>query len=536
MSLWQLPFAAGLTAAIALLVLRRIAPHLSLVDKPGRHGSHRTPIPLVGGLSVLLGLGLPLIPSILNHPPSSDFTRRALLILGSSLVMFAVGFWDDLRDLSVGTKLGVQILVLGVLVSLGLRIPIIEIPFLNEVPIGVLAVPLTILWGLAVCNAINFVDGQDGLAISIVLTITVTLTGLAWQLGDTLLLSVGLSLSGALAAALCFNWPPASVYLGNAGSFGLGILLAVATLLAGKVMETRGAWELQTNRLVRYQILFLVLPFGYPLLELGLSLARRALVGKPVTLADRDHLHHRLSRQGWENSGILAVATLISALGGSASLLVGRGYDGAAAALLAGQSFLLANIFYAGGYSELLDRRRRRARMSAARLTHHIGVGYQLKVELTNSPEQLLRLIEEMCLEMGVSHLELLLRNHLHRWEIRFQQSRDSEAREGNPPLTAESDRSVVESERAYCVFLLPGSRNANHDLRLAMSNFLSKALARLESFSELPPSQLSDHSAVTVWGLISGSAGNPGIELGRLRVRLLTGEPEHDRRRWMTS
>jgi UDP-GlcNAc:undecaprenyl-phosphate GlcNAc-1-phosphate transferase len=276
------------TTALLTPVVRRLAIDYDWVDHPDGHRKlHADIVPAIGGLAIAIGFAVglaylhavrTLLPFEVVFPPSA--------LWAGALVIVASGFYDDTRGLGFKGKLAVQILVAYALLHAGYRVDLAWIPFVSEDPYSqaLLSIPVTMLWIVGVINAVNLLDGLDGLAAGVSLIAFASL-GLIFGLhGEIGLVMIALIITGALAGFLLFNFNPASIFMGDSGSLFLGYLLATYSL----------AGTGHTSPWVALVLPAVVL--GLPLVDTALSIARRFVEQKAIFAADRDHIHHRLTR------------------------------------------------------------------------------------------------------------------------------------------------------------------------------------------------------------------------------------------------
>ena len=279
---WGIAFILSL---ILTLLCRRLALRLGLIDRPAARKAHRRPTPLLGGLAMLLAimggawiLRLPL-----------DWTLPLAAIA-------AVGFWDDRFGLSVRFKLAAQILIAawGVLQLGGLALPL---------P-AYLAWTLTVLWIVGLTNAVNLLDNVDGAAALSTAWSALFLAVLASGAGATDVAALAVVLSGACGGFLVFNWPPASIFMGDGGSLPLG--LGLATLAVG----VQQALERSTGPWTAFGVLVLCLCL--PIFDTALVVVSRLRRGlNPLTAPGKDHSTHRLLRLGLSRRGLLLVLSAV---------------------------------------------------------------------------------------------------------------------------------------------------------------------------------------------------------------------------------
>lgn len=271
----------------------------SIVDKPNARKVHQTPMPFVGAAiwaGVLLAIWL------------LPIERR--LLIGISLggtVAFAVGFVDDFiksrgGDWAAGPKFVGQILAATLLYSAGVKVQFLSNPFTGGLvylpDLGSLAV--TVAWVVGVTNLINFMDGLDGLACGLVNIAALTMAVVSYSMGQPTTLLVSLVLVGVTSAFFRVNFNPARMFMGDAGAYFLGFMLAAVSV--------EGAFKSAT--LVGLLIPIIVL--GLPIADTVFNIVRRFLSGKPVYMADKGHTHHRLLDAGLSQRQTVLVMYLIS--------------------------------------------------------------------------------------------------------------------------------------------------------------------------------------------------------------------------------
>jgi UDP-GlcNAc:undecaprenyl-phosphate GlcNAc-1-phosphate transferase len=302
-------FVASLASAVVLIPLMiRIARKVGFLDHPGPRKIHAEPIPYGGGIVVAAAVltagfaasrhGLP------AAPKAFPFVVYAL----GSLVILVLGLVDDRRRLSAGFKLFVQTIVaVGVAVG-GERLRMFDIP-------AALSVAVTVLWILAVTNAFNLLDHMDGLSSGVALLAGSAFLVVALQTGQPLIAAMIVPLLGACAGFLLFNFPPAKIFLGDAGSLFVGFWLSCLTISFTFYVKHDARYELYT-----YFVPLAIL--AVPLFDTASVVIIRLLRRKPIFEGDNNHLAHRLTALGMSRRGaVLTVYALTLATGISAVLL-----------------------------------------------------------------------------------------------------------------------------------------------------------------------------------------------------------------------
>jgi len=310
--------AAGALTTLATLPLWRAWCRRSgHVDDPGARKIHDEAIPLAGGLAVLTGILVPLLLAILVlklhwlddgtvDRLSYGFSRRAgqlMAILGGAVGMTFLGWLDDRHELRPALKFAGQFLIAGVVAAAGVRVTLF-------VPNVVFSFAITIFWILTITNALNFLDNMNGLCAGLGV-IAATFFGLkAAALDQYLVASIAFLAAGALLGFLPFNFPRASVFLGDAGSHLTGFLLAVLAILPHFHSPKH------PNALA---VLTPLLVLAVPLLDLAWVVLLRWRQGQPFYVGDTNHISHRLARGGFSRTQAVLVIWAAAAAVGSAA-------------------------------------------------------------------------------------------------------------------------------------------------------------------------------------------------------------------------
>lgn len=313
---------AFLTAALLSLVLtglvRRAAIVRGWLDRPTEARKvHLQPMPRIGGLAIALAFFLPVVclaawsPGVWSGAlPHAD---ELLGLLGGAAFLTGVGLVDDLVGLSAWKKLAAQVLAAGLAQWGGLEIHSIGNPFGPALELGWLAVPVTTLFIVGITNAINLIDGLDGLAAGTGLFAVATIFVIAAINGNVLVALIAAALAGSLLGFLRHNFHPASIFMGDSGSLFLGYTLA-----------TTAIWG-STKSSMAVSLSIPLLCLGLPIADASLAIVRRFIRGVPIFSADREHIHHRLLARGlshrdavltlYAGSALLAIAALGLELG-----------------------------------------------------------------------------------------------------------------------------------------------------------------------------------------------------------------------------
>jgi UDP-GlcNAc:undecaprenyl-phosphate GlcNAc-1-phosphate transferase len=298
-----------LAASLMLTVaVRRLARHWGVVDRPdGRRKLHGRPTPLWGGVAVygatVIGLlALRLSPIVAGHA----FLELSTVWMLAAGFVCLVGGIDDLFDLPSRVKLVLQVVSVLPIVLFGHYVDRV-VAFGYPIELGWLAIPLTVLWLVGCINALNLLDGMDGLA-SIVGLSTAAMMGLvAANEGHPHVAVMATVLAAALLGFLVYNLPPASVFLGDSGSMVIG--LSVGLLGIEGTLKTSATLAITAPAVA----------MTLPILDILAAVVRRKLTGKRLDAADRLHIHHRLLDRGWTPWQILCLTGAICLTTGCAA-------------------------------------------------------------------------------------------------------------------------------------------------------------------------------------------------------------------------
>jgi UDP-GlcNAc:undecaprenyl-phosphate GlcNAc-1-phosphate transferase len=272
--------ALGATAAVTPLAAT-VARRVGAIDQPRGRGLAPGGTPLLGGLAMLVGVELALFLAL------APFSEQLSAVAEGALLITLVGALDDRFDLLPGVKLVGQVLAAVLVVSGGVVVDFATIPFIGRVEFGWASAPFTVLGLVAVMNIVNFSDGIDGLAAGITAIAAAAFAVVAFDLGKVEGGTLAAITCGAALGFLIFNFHPASIYMGDAGSNLLGFLLGCSAVIGA--VKTQAA-------------LALVFPFlilAVPVLDTAFVVLKRLKYRQPVYHADREHFHHRLDRIGF---------------------------------------------------------------------------------------------------------------------------------------------------------------------------------------------------------------------------------------------
>ncbi len=298
---------AGTTAAIMPLVLA-VARRRRWLAIPGERTVHTVPTPNIGGLGLLCGVAVALLAARQMDRFDRLFTGNSELIgvLLAAVIIALVGFRDDVREVSAPGRVAATILAGLVLVWFGVTMFYFRLPFLGVFQISGDWVPIvTVLWLLVMTQAINLIDGLDGLAAGIVAIGSGAFFVYSWHLSDNGLLSepnigplIAVITCGVCIGFLPFNFNPARIFMGDSGSYLLGLLMSVSTsVVGGRADPTTQGFSGQTYFFLAPLFIPLII-LGVPIFDVLFAIVRRVSRGTGFATADKGHLHHRLINLG----------------------------------------------------------------------------------------------------------------------------------------------------------------------------------------------------------------------------------------------
>jgi len=269
--------------------VKTVGLKLGIVDRPNARKIHQSPVVRVGGVSIFAGTMIALLMVWrLGGFDTVGFPEKEViggLILGS-VCFFLIGFADDLLSLSSGSRLFMQIVVATVTWFMGLKIDFISIPFVDVINLGWLSLPISVIWLVGMANAINWIDGVDGLAAGVSGIAAVVMFIVTLFMDQTAAALIAAALAGAALGFLRYNFNPAQIFMGDGGAYFMGFTLAGVAII-GLVKTTA-----MTAVLLPYLIL------AVPIIDMSAVILSRISKGKSPFVADKSHLHHWLLEAG----------------------------------------------------------------------------------------------------------------------------------------------------------------------------------------------------------------------------------------------
>ncbi len=303
---------AAVVTSLGTPLMIRLATHLGVIDEThDERRVHEIPTPRIGGVAVFFGFALALF-AVLGFALSSpyalfpsiahlgvhqkveamsdqfDAVHRLVGLLFGSMLILGVGVWDDIMTMRPRSKLMAQVIVALVSMLYGFVIPGLINPF-NHNPAtnwidfpAYVSVPLTLLWYVGMMNAINFIDGLDGLLAGFAAISSLFLFAISVVHANPVVALVVIALAGAALGFLPYNFNPAKIFLGDAGSLFIGYVFATVSIIGA------------SKTAIAMSIVVPLLVLALPVLDTAAAIVRRAKAGKRITEADRGHFHHQL--------------------------------------------------------------------------------------------------------------------------------------------------------------------------------------------------------------------------------------------------
>ena len=310
---------------------RLLAHRVGLLDHPdGRRKMHGSAMPMTGGLAILLATTLTLgtallVPHELQQPLRQQTSLLVGLLLAVSII-YVVGVTDDRVRLRGRHKLLGQCLAVAVIMSFGVVVDSIQF-FGWQIELGLLALPFTAFLLVGAINSLNLIDGMDGLLGSVASILCLALAAMAALAGHWAMAAVAIALAGGLLGFLRYNFPPATIFLGDSGSMIVG--LTIGTLAIQSSVKAPA-----TVALVMPMVLMTL-----PIFDTAAAIVRRKLTGRSIYASDRGHLHHCLLGRGWSVRGVLLVVSTFCAVT-ALSVLASQAFNNEWIALITGMTVI----------------------------------------------------------------------------------------------------------------------------------------------------------------------------------------------------
>ncbi|GAA0436680.1 MraY family glycosyltransferase [Lentibacillus halophilus] len=286
-------------------LVKTLAIRIGAVDQPNDRKVHQNIMPRLGGLAIFFTF---LLGFLLFLPE----TMSAWPVLVGGVIITGVGVLDDLYELSAKAKLGGQLLAATTTVLGGVQIDFVTLPFgmlADRIEFGMFAIPITILWIVGITNAINLIDGLDGLAAGVSAIVILTISGLGIAMGNPLVALLGFILLGSTLGFLIFNFHPATLFMGDTGALFLGYMISVFAVI--------GLFK----NVAIFSLIVPIIILGVPILDTLFAIIRRFLNNQSLSAPDKLHLHHCLLRLGFSHRQTVIMIYALSSIFSTAAII-----------------------------------------------------------------------------------------------------------------------------------------------------------------------------------------------------------------------
>ncbi|MBS4223391.1 glycosyltransferase family 4 protein [Lederbergia citrea] len=282
-------------------LVKKLAINFKITDAPNHRKIHNKIMPRLGGLAIYISFMIGLLVSHQHDP-------HLWAIMVGSLIIVITGILDDIFELSARYKLLGQLFAATVAILGGFELEFINLPFGGELQFGFLSVPLTILWIVGITNAINLIDGLDGLAAGVSSIALITLSIMAFIMGDAFVVTISLILLGSTLGFLLYNFHPAKIFMGDTGALFLGYMIAILSLLGFK-------------NVTFFSLVIPVIILGVPISDTIFAIIRRIINNQPLSAADQHHLHHRLLSSGFSHRQAVVIIYAVAVMFGLTAVI-----------------------------------------------------------------------------------------------------------------------------------------------------------------------------------------------------------------------
>jgi UDP-GlcNAc:undecaprenyl-phosphate/decaprenyl-phosphate GlcNAc-1-phosphate transferase len=278
-------------------LVKKLAFKIRATDRPNKRKVHQTLMPRLGGLAIYIAF----LAGVILLQPINPYSTS--IIIGSGIIVIS-GILDDIYELSAKLKLMAQIAAAAIIVLYGgLQITFINLPFGGLFEFGYLSIPFTVLWIIGITNAINLIDGLDGLAAGVSSIALVAISGMAFIMGNLYVVTIGSILLVSTIGFLYHNFYPAKIFMGDTGALFLGFMISVLSLLGFKNIT-----------FVSFIVPIIIL--GVPISDTIFAILRRIINKQPLSAPDKSHLHHCLLRLGYSHRETVLIIYAMAALFG----------------------------------------------------------------------------------------------------------------------------------------------------------------------------------------------------------------------------
>lgn len=304
-----------IVSVIITPLVKKFAFFIGATDRPNQRKVHQSIMPRLGGLAIIVSFMLGIF---LLRPENPSLLS---ILIGCSIIT-ATGLLDDLFELPAKYKLIGQIAAACVVVFWGnLQVTFINLPFGAQLQFGLLSIPFTIIWIVGITNAINLIDGLDGLAAGVSSIALITISGMAILQGYFIVAIIGLILLSSTLGFLIYNFHPASIFMGDTGALFLGFIISVLSLMGFKNVT-----------FISFVIPVIIL--AVPISDTFFAILRRIIHKKPLGAPDKQHLHHCMLRMGYSHRQTVLLIYAMSAFFGLTAVIYSQARIGGALVLI----------------------------------------------------------------------------------------------------------------------------------------------------------------------------------------------------------
>jgi len=310
-------------------LVKKLAFKIGATDKPNQRKVHQKIMPRLGGLAIYLSF---IIGMLVTHPGGP----YELPIIIGSIIIVITGVLDDMYELSAKVKFIAQIGAAAIVVIWGgVHVQFINLPFGGQIEFGYLSIPLTVIWIVGITNAINLIDGLDGLAAGVSSIALITISGMAIIMGDGFVTAVASIVLASTLGFLLYNFHPAKIFMGDTGALFLGYMISVLSLLGFKNVT-----------IISFIVPIIIL--GVPISDTFFAILRRIVNKKPLSAPDKSHLHHCLLRTGFTHRQTVLIIYAMAAFFGLSAIIFSQ------AKLLGGFFFIIILLIMIELFAEMI--------------------------------------------------------------------------------------------------------------------------------------------------------------------------------------
>jgi UDP-GlcNAc:undecaprenyl-phosphate/decaprenyl-phosphate GlcNAc-1-phosphate transferase len=285
------------TAILLTPMIKRLAFKIGATDRPNKRKVHQKIMPRMGGLAIFISF---VIGILIIRP---DASYHWPIIIGG-IIIIITGVADDMKEISPKVKLFGQILAALIVTVYGdLNLEFINLPFGGKIEFGILSIPITMFWIIGITNAINLIDGLDGLAAGVSSIALLSIAGMAMIMGNIYVMVIALILAASSIGFLVYNFHPAKIFMGDTGALFLGYMISVLSLLGFK-------------NVTFISLIIPIIILGVPISDTFFAIIRRLVNKQPLSAPDKSHLHHCLMRAGFSHKQtVLLIYAMASVFG-----------------------------------------------------------------------------------------------------------------------------------------------------------------------------------------------------------------------------